>query len=230
MSADPMEVRMFSARHPAARRIAAITASLAMSAGVVLATSPPSNAASSHHLGHRSLAAVLTSDGNKFDHNSHDFDIVTQAVLAVLAAKPDSPVSVLTKGKTRVTAFIPTDQAFRVLVYDLTGHWYLKERNVFAAVASLGIDTVEAVLLYHVIPGVTITAAKALKADGKELTTAQGGTITVDVLNPVSGRIRLQDQDPDDVDPSTIPRDLNINKGNRQIAHGINYVLRPVNL
>jgi hypothetical protein len=221
---------MLSARHPVARRFAAVTTTLAMTAGFLLATSPPGSAATSKHLGHRSLAAVLTSDGNRFDHNSKDFDIVTEAVLAVLAAKPDSPVSVLTKGGTRVTAFIPTDEAFRVLVYDLTGKWLRQESKVFAAVASLGIDTVEAVLLYHVIPGATITAAKALKADGAQLTTAQGATITLDVLNPVTGRIRLQDQDPDDVDPSTIPWLLDINKGNKQIAHGINYVLRPVNL
>jgi uncharacterized surface protein with fasciclin (FAS1) repeats len=222
---------MLSARPPASRRLAAVTTSLAMTAGFLLVTSLPSDAASAAHgRGHRSLASVLTSDGNRFDHNSHDFDIVTQAVLAVLKAKPNSPVSVLTQGKTRVTAFVPTDQAFRALVFDLTGSWVKRERKVFAAVASLGIDTVETVLLYHVIAGKTITAAKALKADGAQLATAQGGTITVDVLNPNSGRIRLQDQDPDDVDPATIPRLLNINKGNKQIAHGINYVLRPANL
>ena len=48
--------------------------------------SGPSSAAQ----GHRSLAKLLTSDGNTFDKNKHDFDIVTQAVLAVLAAKPNS--------------------------------------------------------------------------------------------------------------------------------------------
>jgi uncharacterized surface protein with fasciclin (FAS1) repeats len=222
---------MLSARPLASRHLAAVTTSLAMTAGFLLVSSVPSKAASAADgHGHRSLAAVLTSDGNRFDHNSHDFDIVTQAVLAVLKAKPNSPVSVLTHGKTRVTAFVPTDQAFRALVFDLTGNWVKRERKVFAAVASLGIDTVETVLLYHVIAGKTITAAKALKADGAQLATAQGGTITVDVLNPNSGRIRLQDQDPDDVDPATIPRLLNINKGNKQIAHGINYVLRPANL
>jgi hypothetical protein len=42
--------------------------------------------------------------------------------------------------------------------------------------------------------------------------------------------IRLQDLDADDVDPVTIPRLLNINKGNKQIAHGISYVLRPADL
>ena len=36
-----------------------------------------------------SLAKVATSDKNKFDKNSGDFDVVTEAVLAVLAAKPD---------------------------------------------------------------------------------------------------------------------------------------------
>ena len=207
------------------RRLTAVAAAIALAAGASLASAAPSTAAT----GNRSLAKVLTSDGNRFDHNN-DFDIVTEAVLAVLKAKPSSPVSVLTKGNVRLTAFVPTDNAFRVLVYDLTGKWLTSERKVFNAVASLGIDTVETVLLYHVGPGATITSAKALAADGKDLTTAQGGTFSVDVLNPVRGVIRLQDQDPNDVDPMTVPKLLNINKGNKQIAHGISYVLRPADL
>ncbi|MGZ4593492.1 MAG: fasciclin domain-containing protein [Actinomycetes bacterium] len=213
-------------RHKAFRRIAAATTSVAVAAGLTLAVAPASSAAT----GNRSLAKVLTSDGNRFDHNKADFDIATEAVLAVLKAKPASPVSVLTKGSQRVTAFVPTDQAFRIFVYDLTGTWYARESKVFAAVASLGVDTVETVLLYHVVPGATITAKKALQSDGVALTTAQGGTFTVDVLNPFSGKIRLQDQDPNDVDPFTVPKLLNINKGNKQIAHGIEYVLRPADL
>ena len=47
--------------------------------------------------GNTSLAAVLAADSNRFDHNGKDFDIVTEAVLAVLAAKPDSAVGALTK-------------------------------------------------------------------------------------------------------------------------------------
>ena len=210
-----------------ARRLAVAATSLALAAGTAAVVAPPSTAAA---VGHRSLAKVLTSDGNRFDHNSSDFDITTEAVLAVLKAKPTSPVSVLTKGNTALTAFVPTDRAFRVLVYDLTGKWLVKERDVFKAVASLGIPTVETVLLYHVVPGATITARKALKSDGAALTTAQGGKVTVDVISPFSARIRLQDLDPDDIDPSTVPSLLNINKGNKQIAHGINFVLRPANL
>jgi uncharacterized surface protein with fasciclin (FAS1) repeats len=208
-----------------ARRITAITVAAALAGGAALATAVPSAAK-----GNRSLAKVLTADDNRFDKRSGDFDVVTEAVLAVLEAKPDSAVGVLTKGKQRLTAFVPTDQAFRVLAYDLTGKWINKERKLFAAVASLGIDTVETVLLYHVVPGATIKSKQALDSDGADLTTAQGGAITVDVLNPRSGAIRLQDLDPDDVDPFTVPRLLDINKGNKQIAHGISYVLRPANL
>jgi uncharacterized surface protein with fasciclin (FAS1) repeats len=209
-----------------ARRITAITAAAALVGGAALATAAPSSAAQ----GNRSLAKVLTSDGNTFDKRSGDFDIVTEAVLAVLEAKPDSAVGVLTKGKQRLTAFVPTDQAFRVAAYDLTGNWITKEKKVFSTLASLGIDTIETVLLYHVVPGATINSKKALASDGGDLTTAQGGKVTVDVQNPNAGVIRLQDVDPDDVDPFTVPRLLDINKGNKQIAHGISYVLRPANL
>ena len=211
----------------AVRRLTAVVATVALAAGGALATAAPSSAAQ----GHRSLAKVLTSDGNTFDHDKNDFDIATQAVLAVLAAKPGSPVGVLTKGRQRVTAFVPTDQAFRVLAYDLTGSWIASEKKVFTTLAgALGVDTVETVLLYHVVVGRTLTSGKVLGADGAAVTTAQGGAVTVDVIDPTAGLVRLQDLDPDDVDPFTVPKLLDINKGNRQVAHGISYVLRPANV
>jgi hypothetical protein len=208
------------------RNAVAVVSTLALGAGAVLATAPAASAAQ----GNRSLAKVLTSDGNRFDKKAGDFDIATEAVLAVVKAKPGSPVAVLADGKTRVTAFVPTDRAFKALVFDLTGTWYYKEKKAFNAAASLGIDTIETVLLYHVVAGKTLTAAKVLDADGASVATAQGGSVTIDVLDPTRGVVRLQDADPDDVDPTTIPRLLNLNKGNKQIAHGIDYVLRPVDL
>src|SRR5690242_13683004 len=103
---------------------------------------PPASAAT----GTRSLAAVLTSAGNTFDRNPRDFDITTEAVLAVLKAKPDSPVKVLTDGSVALTAFIPTDRAFRKLAHALTGSWIRGERRVFETLAGkLGIDTIEKV-------------------------------------------------------------------------------------
>jgi uncharacterized surface protein with fasciclin (FAS1) repeats len=97
----------------------------------------------------------------------------------VLGAKPDSVVAVLADGSTPLTAFLPTDRAFRKLAYSLTGHWYRSESRVFTRLAgTLGVDKIESVLLHHV--------------------------------------------------PRVVQRD--INKGNLQIAHGIDRVLRPIDL
>lgn len=196
----------------------------AMAATTVLAAAPAANAAT----GNRSLAAVLTSDGNRFDSNPSDYDIVTEAALAVLAAKPNSPVKVLTDGNTPVTAFIPQDRAFRLLAWNLSGKWLRSEEAVFNAVAGLGIDTVEKVLLYHVVPGATIDKATALKANGAQLATADDGQTVGVHTRPARGIVQLVDKDPDYFNPIVIQAD--INKGNKQIAHGINLVLRPFNL
>lgn len=206
------------------RRIAQAGAALLVAGALVVGSAP---AASAHQKpsGNRSLASVLAKDGSGFDRSWNDFDIVDNAVQAVLKAKPDSAVKVLADGKTPVTAFLPTDRAFQVLVKDLTGKTYGSEKAVFTAVAGLGIDTVEAVLLYHVVPGATITYKQALRANGTDLTMASGGTVKVKVRYVF---IKLVDADPDDANPYVIKRD--INKGNKQIAHGIDRVLRPINL
>ncbi|MGV8908221.1 MAG: fasciclin domain-containing protein [Propionicimonas sp.] len=210
------------------RRIA--TAFVTLGVAFALSAAPASAHPRSTGLGDRSLAAVLTADGNRFDHNWNDYDIVTEAVLAVLAAKPSSAVGVLTDGKVALTAFLPTDRAFRSLVKDLTGKWYHSEEKVFTKlVEAVGVDTVEAVLLYHVVPGATITKKDARKADGAVLKTAlAGATITVDVKWRWLPLIILVDADPDDRNPR-IQR-FDINRGNLQIAHGISEVLRPANL
>ncbi|MEP6651024.1 MAG: fasciclin domain-containing protein, partial [Lapillicoccus sp.] len=173
-----------------------------------------------------------TANGNgQFDGNPFDYDIVTHAVLAVLAAKPTSAGGVLTQGDVALTAFLPSDFAFRDLVRQLTGTRYASEKDVFnALVAAAGVGTIEAVLLYHVVRGATITSTDAVNADGAQLTTAQGGTITVDVIAKGLGLVRLVDQDPTDANPYLNPFALNINRGNKQIAHGITAVLRPVDL
>lgn len=216
---------------PPLRLVSALTA--AGLAGLLLAPSAvaaPTSDSKTSPTGTRSLAAVLTADGNQFDGNWSDYDIVTEAVLAVLANKPSSPVGLLTDGTVPLTAFIPNDRAFQLLVADLSGSWLRSEKAVFDAVAGLGIDTVETVLLYHVIPGATLTSKQAAAANGATLTTAQGGTIGVRVYSKRLPLIQLRDKDRNDVDPFLNPWGLNINKGNKQIAHGITFVLRPVDL
>jgi hypothetical protein len=210
------------------RRIGLTAAALGLAAALV---APATASATTQPLGERSLAEVLTSDGNTFDRNWYDYDIVTEAVLAVLDAKPDSDVGLLTEGSVPLTAFIPNDRAFQVLVKDLTGRWYWSESRVFSELAgAVGIDAIEQVLLYHVVPGATITKRDAVAANGATLTTAQGGTFTVRVYNKWIPIIELRDQDRNDVNPFLNSRALDINKGNKQIAHGIVFVLRPLDL
>ena len=209
-----------------------IALSVAAGAAILMAAPSAASAAPAAPTGTRSLAAVLTANGNgQFDGNPFDYDIVTQAVLAVVGAKPASPVGLLTKGDVALTAFLPPDFAFRDLVRQLTGRSYASEKDVFnALVAAAGVDTIETVLLYHVVPGATIASKDAVNADGATLTTAQGGTITVDVIVKWLGLVKLVDQDPTDANPYLNPFALDINKGNKQIAHGITAVLRPVDL
>jgi uncharacterized surface protein with fasciclin (FAS1) repeats len=197
-------------------------------ASAALAVPSSASADESRRAGNTSLATVLAADGTRLDRNWRDFDIVEKAVLTVLDAKPGSPVAVLTKGRQRVTAFVPTDRAFRRLVQDLTGSGPRTEKATFRAVASVAdVDTLEAILLYHVVPGDTINSREAAQADGVRLTTAQGGTVRVAVRR---AGIFLADKDYDDRNPRVLARLLDVNKGNKQIAHGINRVLRPVDL
>lgn len=198
---------------------------IAISAGLLAAGfAPAANAAD----GNTSLAAVLTSDGNKFDTNWSDYDIVTEAVLAVLAAKPNSTVSALTDGDIALTAFIPNDRAFRKLVFDLTGSRPATERATFKAVAGLGIDTVEKVLLYHVVVGPAINSSAALAANGAALQTAAGkgpkNRFEVRVYSGVPA-IWLRDGNKMLKNPKVILSQVDINSGNKQLAHGIDRVL-----
>ena len=206
------------------RVMVVVMAAILTTAGLGVA---PASAHGLGGLGTRSLAQVLTRDTGGFDRNGRDFDVVTAAVLAVLEAKPGSAVGVLTDGTKPVTAFLPNDTAFRLLARDVTGSRSLpSESAAFAAVAGLGIDTVEAVLLYHVVPGATIDRRAALRSDGARLTTAAGSRITVDVW--CGWLVKLVDADTNDRNPRVVK--FNVNKGNRQIAHVIDPVLRPVEL
>jgi uncharacterized surface protein with fasciclin (FAS1) repeats len=192
-----------------------------LAAGVLTSTSLISPAFASEN---QSLAEVLDVENAAFDKNWADFDILTAAVNAVLEAKPDSAVAVLADPETELTAFVPTDRAFRKLVRDLTGKTLKREANVFKVVASLGIDTVEQVLLYHVVLGAPIDREAALGAGGADLETAQGATIRV----RVGTSIVLVDKVKKIANPKVFLARADINSGSNQIAHAIDRVLLPV--
>jgi len=71
-------------------------------------------------------------------------------------------------------------------------------------------------------------AAEALKANGANLRTALGSTLHVAVY--AGPEISLWDKDRNARNPRVILAKVDINKGNKQIAHGIDRVLRPVDL
>ena len=219
----PRNVRLGVVRLGIARLGIVLAVALATAVSTALPASAHTTKAPT---GQTSLAALLAKDGATFDQNWNDFDILEKAVLTVLSAKPTSPVAVLTDGTVPVTAFLPTDRAFRTLAADLTKTKYASESSVFDAVASLGVDTVEAVLLYHVHLGGPITYRQALKANNVDLPTAFGPTVRVKVTHRYA--IFLIDRDPNSANPYVVRP--NLNKGNLQIGHGINRVLRPLDL
>jgi hypothetical protein len=186
---------------------------------------PPSSAPSAAAVGTTPLAAVLAPYATTWNRSWNDYNIVTHAVFAVLEADPTSPVGVLADGNVALTAFIPNDRAFQVLVRQISGKTLTTESEVFAAVAGLGIPAVEQVLLYHVVPGATVTAAMARASDGADLTTALGETIHVGAH--AGPQILLEDKDANLRNPRVILSQVDINKGNLQIAHGIDRVLLP---
>ncbi len=205
-----------------ARTVATLLTATLISTGAFVAA--PSAVAND---GTTSLAAVLTAK-NSYDNDGSNYDILTAAVLAVLGAKPGSAVSALTDGNVALTAFIPNDDAFINLVTAYTGAAPVSESAAFTAVAALGIDTVENVLLYHVVVGPAILSPDALKANGASLATAlKGASIGVTVKGTT---ITLGDNDVVAADPKVLLPQVDINKGNKQVAHGIDAVLLPVQL
>jgi uncharacterized surface protein with fasciclin (FAS1) repeats len=211
-----------------ARRAVRLSCVLAVALATLLATGLPANATTKSPKGTTSLATVLSKDGSGFDRNPYDYDILDNAVTAVLTAKPDSAVAVLADGTVPLTAFLPNDRAFLRLAQDVLGGSYASEQAVFTKLAgALGVATIENVLLYHVVPGATVTYRQALKANGASLPTAlEGSSVRVKVRYRIL--VQLVDADRNDRNPYVVQP--NLNKGNRQIAHGIDRVLRPVNL
>ena len=201
------------------RRIAAVAIAMAL----FISPMPISNA-QSESLGLNPLTEVIDLGNRKFDTTAGDFDIFTAIYIDTWVARGKSPLRVLSDGKVKLTAFVPTDAAFRKLVKDLTGKKLSSERAVANAVMSLGAKTVEQVLLYHVVLGDPVLSPAALAANGAQLTTAQGESFGVQVSGTT---ITLVDKSDKTRNPVVLLPLVDINKGNNQVAHGINRVLLP---
>jgi uncharacterized surface protein with fasciclin (FAS1) repeats len=182
-----------------------------------------------------SVYAILAADDG-FDRNGRDYDILEAAAEAVVNAKPGTTVAALNNPAAALTVFAPNDNAFRWLVFSLTGRWYWSEATVLTklvgAVQGLvgpaaTIDTIEAVLLYHVVGGKVLSSAVP-GLDGKSVPTVGGGTIKFHV-----GRwfVSLIDKDPSALNPTLVRGGLDIETSNgKSVVHTISLVLRPIDL
>jgi uncharacterized surface protein with fasciclin (FAS1) repeats len=170
------------------------------------------------------LTEVLNLPRASFDDNLGDFDVFTAVFMDVWGALPESPVSAISNGETALTAFVPTDRAFRKLVKHLTGKAPRSEDAIAAAVATLGAETLEKVLLYHVVVGDPILSPAALQANGATLNSAGGQSFRVKVAGT---KITLIDRATKHTNAVVLLSKVDINKGSKQVAHGINQVMLP---
>ncbi len=208
------------------------TISLALAA-VVLTTAVAVPAASATEP--KTIASVLD-DGSTFDSNWYDYDILDVAVKAVLDAKPGSPLAAAADPDTAFTVFAPNDRAFQVLVASLTGKWYWSEGAVTTAlISALGggaqaIDTIETVVLYHIVPAGRVDFATAKTLSGQSVATALGTDAKIGLrYYPWLNVLVLRDLDPNAFDPWVVNSKRDIDAGN-SIVHGISLVLRPADL
>jgi uncharacterized surface protein with fasciclin (FAS1) repeats len=175
-------------------------------------------------LGLDSITKKINVSSYKFDSDLSDYDIFKNLLLDVLAAKPKSAAWALADGNVALTAFIPTDRAFRKLVKAITGKYLVKEVSIYNTLLALGTTKLEQVLLYHVVIGAPLTSGEVLTKNGDFLTTAQGATIRISLVDTV---LRIQDKDTKRINPLVILTRVDQNLGNRQIFHPINGVLMP---
>jgi uncharacterized surface protein with fasciclin (FAS1) repeats len=184
-----------------------------------------------------SVLDLLEADGTAFDGNWYDYDILEAAARVVVSApdKGTSTVLQLANPEAALTVLAPNDRAFQVLAHQLTGKWFGTEAGVLNGIAVAitdGLkadleDTLEAVLLYHVIGGKN-TFADVKSLTGKSVATVGGGSIGIKYY-PWLNLVVLRDADTDDANPWVVNSKRNIAVGN-SIVHGISLVLRPINL
>ncbi len=162
--------------------------------------------------------AGIVADSGEIDDNGADFDLLLAAVgVAGLTDALNDP-------NADLTAFAPNDAAFigfaQLLGYpgtDEAGALAFIQRGLNLLSAGDPVPLLSDVLLYHVA-GESLQASQVLSRT--EITTLQGGEITVDGTT-------LRDLDPDLPDPSIIGTDIQAANG---IVHVIDGVLVPADV
>lgn len=164
---------------------------------------------------------VELSGASGFDTNNGDFDLLREAVLAT------GLDGALADADAELTVFAPTDEAFVTLAQTL-GYSGSDEAGalgyIIDALTLLGngdpIPLLTEILTYHVLPTEAFLTDVVALGDGTEVTTLQGGAVTIDLDAPGLG-----DLDPGLPDPSIILTDVDVDNG---VIHVLDGVLLPL--
>jgi uncharacterized surface protein with fasciclin (FAS1) repeats len=175
-------------------------------------------------IGINAVSTVLKVDEFAFDGDLSDFDIFTFLALDVMGKRPKTRLWRLSDGYFPMTAFVPTDRAFKKLVKSMTGVRYTRERRIYEVARTLGTDKLNQVLLYHLVFGDPLLAEDVLAANDTLLTTPREQTFRV-VYDGTE--LKLRDKDRNRINPRVILSRVNNNEGNYQVIHPINGVLIP---
>jgi len=177
------------------------------------------------------LASLLTSGGavDGVHINPKNYDVYTSLVSLFVQnsiAQKSSDLYLLV-GNTPLTAFVPTDAAFQQLAARLTGKTSTSVQGIVTDLSSLGKQGLEQLLEYSIVPGSEIFAGVALKANGKGLATGLAGrSIKVSVAG---SSISLGDYSKNP-DAQVILSQVDINKKNKAVGHGVDSVPLPFEL
>lgn len=165
-----------------------------------------------------------------------NFNIIGNVVLALAGSSDLDADDLAALGSAEITAFLPTDLAFRRLAADLQGKpwWMVREREVIPYLASqLGLPTIAEVVKYHVYAGGQVDYRTALSLDENR---RRGTNVSIEMYNGGElgidrrGRsIQLNDAGTagfGSTDPWVNRHLRNIDGGNA-LVHGITEVLLP---
>lgn len=192
------------------RRILATLAAGLTAAGLLSATAVPVGAEEPPTI----VGLVIATSGAPgagFDDEGNDYDILRDAVVATDLVDP------LSAGNW--TVFAPNDRAFGHLYTDLTGT-VGSEEEVFALIASLGLETVQAILLSHVVPESALSRTEVTRS--RSLLAASGFALHV-------RGVTLLDAEPSLANPKIVPPASDIHASNG-VIHTIDRVILPIDL
>jgi uncharacterized surface protein with fasciclin (FAS1) repeats len=191
---------------------AAIAATIAAGALVLVATIPANASPANAPSGTIVDVAVAASGGGAPDANPYDYDLLIQALTAT------GLVPVLADTSTKFTVFAPNDRAFLRLVTDLTGTAPASEAAALTTITTaFSVAQIKNILLYHVVAGRSLSPLQVVFA--RSLTMANGGIVKPRVFT-------LRDTSPALQDPRLVLSAINI-KASNGVIHTIDRVLVP---